>query len=198
MANAQDFGNDCEIDLETPLVTLVRSADGSLDISWDFVYTNNGLADGSFTAEFKIIREVAGRETEVFSDTVTGEANNIVPERIVGFVFGPENPIRGNYRAELRLTVACDEDFFDDVDEDVISAVTNAVSPTVTIPGANGEIGMFLIGDVNLDGDVNFSDIGPFISILSVGGFLFEADINADGAVNFLDIGPFISLLSGS
>jgi len=55
----------------------------------------------------------------------------------------------------------------------------------------------FLLGDVNLDGAVNFLDISPFISLLSVGGFLDEADINLDGSVNFLDISPFISILSG-
>lgn len=53
-----------------------------------------------------------------------------------------------------------------------------------------------LLGDCNLDGVVNFLDIGPFISILSANGYLAEADINEDGAVTFLDISPFIGLLS--
>jgi len=53
-----------------------------------------------------------------------------------------------------------------------------------------------LLGDVNLDGEVNFLDITPFISILSVNDFLEEADANGDGEVNFLDIVPFIALLS--
>ena len=54
----------------------------------------------------------------------------------------------------------------------------------------------FLLGDVNQDGDVNFLDISPFISILSDGGDQAEADINGDGSVDFLDIAPFIALLS--
>lgn len=54
----------------------------------------------------------------------------------------------------------------------------------------------FLIGDVNLDGDVNFLDISPFIGLLSSDSFQLEADINEDGEVNFLDISPFIGLLS--
>ena len=53
-----------------------------------------------------------------------------------------------------------------------------------------------LLGDCNLDGVVDFLDIGPFIAILSADDFLVQADINEDGAVNFLDIGPFIALLS--
>ena len=57
---------------------------------------------------------------------------------------------------------------------------------------------IFLLGDCNLDGDVNFLDISAFISILSTGSFLGEADINQDDSVNFLDIAPFISILSGN
>ena len=53
-----------------------------------------------------------------------------------------------------------------------------------------------IFGDVNRDQAVNFLDIGPFISVLSTGGFQAEADIDRNESVNFLDIGPFISLLS--
>ena len=54
-----------------------------------------------------------------------------------------------------------------------------------------------LLGDVNLDGVVNFFDIAPFIALLSAPDFQFEADINGDGQVNFFDIQPFIDILSG-
>ena len=53
-----------------------------------------------------------------------------------------------------------------------------------------------LLGDVNLDGNVNFLDISPFIALLANGGFQTEADINGDGMVSFLDIAPFIAILS--
>ena len=53
-----------------------------------------------------------------------------------------------------------------------------------------------ILGDVNLDGDVNFLDISPFISLLAGSDFLDEADVNRDGSVDFLDISPFISLLA--
>lgn len=52
-----------------------------------------------------------------------------------------------------------------------------------------------LLGDVNLDGAVNFLDITPFISLISTNSFQAEGDINLDDVVNFLDISPFISLL---
>ena len=54
-----------------------------------------------------------------------------------------------------------------------------------------------LLGDVNLDGVVNFLDISPFIGILSTGEFQAEADIDQNGVVNFLDISPFITVLAG-
>lgn len=53
-----------------------------------------------------------------------------------------------------------------------------------------------LLGDVNEDGDLNFLDIAPFISILSAADYQLEADINEDRVVDFLDISPFIVLLS--
>ena len=55
-----------------------------------------------------------------------------------------------------------------------------------------------LLGDVNLDGIVNFLDISPFIMRLTTGVVQAEADINQDGIVNFLDIAPFIQVLTQS
>lgn len=62
--------------------------------------------------------------------------------------------------------------------------------------GDGAGIASLLLGDVNLDGVVDFLDISPFISLLSTGEFQAEADINQDETVNFLDISPFIQLLS--
>jgi len=53
-----------------------------------------------------------------------------------------------------------------------------------------------LLGDVNLDGAVNFLDIRPFIALLTNGDFQKEADIDRSREVNFLDITPFIAILS--
>ena len=53
-----------------------------------------------------------------------------------------------------------------------------------------------ILGDVNVDGEVNFLDISPFIALLSAGDFQDEADIDGNGVVNFSDIAPFINLLT--
>ena len=52
-----------------------------------------------------------------------------------------------------------------------------------------------LLGDVNMDGVVNFSDIPAFITVLQAGELKVEADCNQDGEVNFADIPAFIAIL---
>ena len=52
-------------------------------------------------------------------------------------------------------------------------------------------------GDVNMDGQINLLDVGPFVDAVSNGTFLCEADVNEDGNVDLLDVGPFVLLLSG-
>lgn len=58
------------------------------------------------------------------------------------------------------------------------------------------EAAEILLGDCNLDGEVNFLDIALMIDLLSNGEYRAQADCNEDGAVNFLDIAPFILILS--
>ena len=54
-----------------------------------------------------------------------------------------------------------------------------------------------LLGDINMDGSIDFLDIAPFIALLGNGDFKAEADVDQSGDVDFLDISPFIALLSG-
>ena len=54
------------------------------------------------------------------------------------------------------------------------------------------------LGDVDLNGVIDFFDIAPFIAVLSANSFQFEADIDGDNDVDFFDIQPFISILAGN
>ena len=54
------------------------------------------------------------------------------------------------------------------------------------------------IGDVNLDGEVNFFDILPFVEVQRAGTYQFEADVDGNRVVNFLDIASLIDLLSSA
>ena len=53
-----------------------------------------------------------------------------------------------------------------------------------------------LLGDCNLDGVVNFLDVGPFILLLRTRDYRAQADMDEDGVVSFLDIIPFVVLLA--
>ena len=70
----------------------------------------------------------------------------------------------------------------------------NLVDPTnlVTLMSATS----FVLGDINVDSEITFLDIGPFIEVLATDGFQPEADFDFDGTVTFLDIAPFIAALA--
>jgi arylsulfatase A-like enzyme len=52
-----------------------------------------------------------------------------------------------------------------------------------------------LLGDVDLSGVVDFSDIPAFISVLIAGDYQVEADCNEDRLVDFADIESFVAIL---
>jgi len=54
-----------------------------------------------------------------------------------------------------------------------------------------------LLGDVDLNGVVDFSDISPFIVVLAGGAYQTEADCDGSGTVDFTDIERFIEILIG-
>ena len=54
-----------------------------------------------------------------------------------------------------------------------------------------------MLGDVNLDCNVDLLDVAPFVALLVSGRFQAQADINQDGVVNLLDVAPFVDLLNG-
>ena len=70
-------------------------------------------------------------------------------------------------------------------------------SATANITVTTEAVNNFLLGDVSLDGFVNFLDIPAFIAVLQSGGYQDEADVDQNGNVDFLDIGAFINLLLG-
>ena len=112
-------------------------------------------------------------------------------------------------------TVLATSDFGGFGDDEVLSAISLDASGTyfVRITGVDNPDALtldtqfyglsvafeaLLLGDVNLDGGINFLDISRFIQILTVGDFQDEADINQDGSVNFLDISQFLRTIFAS
>ena len=54
-----------------------------------------------------------------------------------------------------------------------------------------------LLGDVNLDTEVNGLDVDPFVDVLLNGPYQTEADMNEDMEVNGLDVDPFVAAVVG-
>jgi hypothetical protein len=54
-----------------------------------------------------------------------------------------------------------------------------------------------LLGDLNLDGEVNGLDADPFVDVLLNGPYQLEADMNEDHVVNGLDVDSFVSVVLG-
>lgn len=65
-------------------------------------------------------------------------------------------------------------------------------------------VSILLLGDCNIDGVVDFSDIGSLVELLligSVGGngsYLVQADCNLDGEIDFFDAPLFVTILMDS
>jgi hypothetical protein len=79
----------------------------------------------------------------------------------------------------------------------VISGV--AISDVLLVPGDFVLLGgsPVVLGDVNLDGEVNGLDVDPFVDVLLNGPYQVEADMNEDKVVNGLDVDPFVAKVVG-
>jgi hypothetical protein len=55
-----------------------------------------------------------------------------------------------------------------------------------------------VIGDVNVDGEVNIADVNAVIEIILTDGSISTADVNGDGEVNIADINAILDHILGS
>ena len=106
----------------------------------------------------------------------------------VNLLIDPETAVAGEYT----VTLLTGDDQSNITPKDDEGQELTSTTGTLTLADADP----ILLGDVNVDGQVNFLDISPFISLLSDSGMQAEADTNQDGMVTFLDIAPFIIILS--
>jgi len=105
-----------------------------------------------------------------------------------------EGPVSGALADWLAIDAA--SPFFDDGDNSTFGSA-NTFGDSIQDFSALRTTAAFLLGDVDLNGVLDFQDISPFIQLLSSGQFQLEADTDGNGIVDFLDIGPFIDILSG-
>lgn len=94
-----------------------------------------------------------------------------------------------------------------DISDDGSVIVGNGIDPDGTPRAWRAVLGtpLFAVGDLNCDGIISVSDIGPFVLALTdSGGYAAQfpscdinrADINNDQNVSVSDIGPFVQLLT--
>ena len=150
----------------------------------------------------------AGTQLEDFS-VVLAWNNHIVDTGVSQFLFSPQEEL-ANLSLELLDDSGAAVDYsFSTVDnvEHIFQATLAKGTYQLRVSNDNGfssdyglawrgtEVPAVLLGDCNLNGEVDFLDISSFIVILQLGGYLEEADCNEDGVVNFLDISPFVGIL---
>ena len=167
-------------------------------------YSREGLELSSFQVDINL------EEMESFNSVAIDWVNGTVllfdplPNRLVEYTFDGEfvgTPFLSS--AENNFTTLLNN----------FNAVINGIyydseTARLYLIGAGGELAIWedlsrlpvtapLLGDVNLDGVVNFLDIVPFINLLAnTNVFQEEGDLNEDGVINFRDISPFIQVLA--
>ena len=165
------FDPDPDID---PLTGLLEDPESFLPDEVDVFYRTTGPGGTWFRAENNF--------DLTFSDFDPADPNNQAGDT-GGYV--PLNASLNNASQIEIIFNDFDSDGNGELELDNIEIVANVVSsPT------------FLLGDVNQDGVVDFSDIPAFIVVLQDNTFQVEADVNEDTAVDFSDIPVFIALLS--
>ena len=193
--------------------------ESSLALGGDVDSTNNkAIWRVNDDLEFELLARLGdlapGNNGDTFKLFLSYQLNNLNDYVIVSRT--PETTQRaifaGNSNDDLRLIV--EEDQLFEVAPGIVKTIKFLPNSAyiddqgrvvTTMFFTDGTTGVFrfnpvpepeLLGDCNLDGVVNFSDIDPFIQVLSGGEFLAEADFIEDGVINFLDIAPFIVALS--
>lgn len=165
------------------------------------VNISGGEVDQSFTALADSVVNISGGEIATpFFANADSEVNLVGTEFFLDGVlisFVDDEPITIEDRDVTLAGTLLDGTIFEFELNTPNGFVMSSFSPqaTVTVSLAAAESSV-LLGDVTVDGTVDFLDIAPFIAVLASGGFQSEADTNVDGNVDFLDISPFIGLLS--
>ena len=187
---AQDRPGDIFI-IDNSIIAGNMASDDDLDIRLDTaeLFLNNSLIGQS---EINVAAPVAGQPSGV--GNLIGVAPNLGPLADNGGLTLTHALLAGSPAIDAG-DPSFDASVVDDVDQRGAARVTGL---RVDIGAVESSPTDFVLGDANLDGVVNFSDIPAFIAALQAGSSLAQADINQDGVVDFTDIGPFIGLLAAS
>ena len=157
-------------------------------LAGDLTGTLTGISEGAF------VIAVFADQNQAGDQTVTGDLIDLMQ---VSDFNGTNNDQVGSAISIVASGFGSGSDHSITFNDLGANNAGNARSNASYASFAVGEVDV-LLGDVNLDGVVNFLDISPFIGVLSNQGTQAEADLNQDGAVSFLDISPFIMALTAA
>lgn len=187
------------------------NSDGALDI----VLTDAGIGDigmlagagdGSFGSPVVSVISLGGtenaRDTAVLDTDGDGDLDLVIPYGSNDFVVAAINDGSGSFEQDLTTSFGVSPvhatvgDFNGDSSLEVV--IAHSIGSSLVFADFDcGEPAPILLGDVNLDEEVNLLDIAAFVDRITNNVFQEEADINEDDVVNLLDVGPFVDLLSG-
>ena len=157
------------------------------DYTFAFSGRSEGLNLGGIDAEFRI--EFLDANGTFAEDQFTNNAPVVATDTYSEFTQTHTAPAGAT---SLRAVIAV-QSFGAGVDASNTGALfiddTSIIGSLAAVDG--------LLGDVDMNGVVDFFDIQPFIDLLTNQMFQFEADIDGNGTVDFFDIQPFINILSG-
>ena len=195
--------NDCAIFSgdSTTLDLIARSGDlvpGADSAVFDRLTApgTNALGQVAFTAflDGPNVSSLNGNTRGIYATNLDGQLNKVARTGDTIEVNGELRTIRSLSFQPGTGNEDGEASGFNDEGQLVFSAAFTDDSSGIFIADTNPPT--FMLGDVNLDGAIDFLDIAPFITLLTTSAFQFEADVNGDGTVSFLDISPFISLLT--
>ncbi len=177
-------------------------------IQLNILIGDGGAITGGTNPNFDLVQDV-----DIITGTIfNGNNNGVSGARLAqdGFAFDSTSTVAGTVAADgLIATLTIDTTGLNSGSFSISTDSGVGIQGPTTFAGANGVItamqasgviniddNLVLKGDVNMDGAVNFLDIGPFIVVLQNAAFQAEADCDCNGTVNFLDITPFIGILA--
>ena len=178
--------------------------DGNLDVaialenSIQFVFGNGNGTFGSESEVNTVYDDLPSNivAVDINSDRILDFAVTLQPQSLAILIGDGEGDFSTTFHPVASIpnsiTVA---DIDGDSDIDFAIADRGTANNTGWVALLQNQCNDFLLGDVNMDGEVDLLDVVPFIQILTQGLFQQEADINMDGAVDLNDVAPFIDLL---
>ena len=153
--------------------------------------TSPGLGTGSFrlnaaTGEYSMVGSYAGLQGNVFGAHLHVATRN-GPLIIADFNAAGNFSLTGSVENEFIATILeNDQSYFN---------IHSFAFPPGEIRGFLSNPDLVVLGDVNMDNSINFSDISAFVEVLVSGTYQAEADIDGNFVVDLADIPLFIDVL---